>query len=214
MTDPAVTKKRRWWFYVLLAGAILLVTALTLVLAGTLYWNHLLRTYTDTQPKPLPNVEASPTAQEQLEARWVEFKEAVAGRKAPPPLQLTADDLNVFLTGMAKSTEKIFLRLAGDRLQGQFSLPLNKSGQGKLKGRYLNGVATFAFTFEDGWLTLTVAQVEANGKPIPKWILRQLQKKNFLQDFDHDWETIEFLQKLESIEVKGGAIIFKPAQRK
>jgi hypothetical protein len=175
------------------------------------YGNYLIRTYTETQARPVPHVEGSPEAQEQLKARWTGFQAAVNGDKRPSPLRLSGEDANVFLSNFPATRDRLYLRIVGDRLEGQFCFPLDQTRQPKLKGRHLNGVATFNLEFDGGLLTLNVATVEANNKPIPHWLLARLQNRNLLQQLDANFELMQLFQKLDTIQVKDGAITLTPA---
>lgn len=211
VADAPVRKQRRWWLYALLALLVLAITGILLVIAAVRYRDYLIATYTQTQPGVLPALDTSPAVLKQLKGSWAAFAKAVeAGQTAP--LRITADDLNVFVAeNMPPLKDQFRFRIERGQLRGQFTFPLERSGQQKLKGRYLNGVATFTLLFQDGWLTLSLAGVEANGKPIPRWILSRVQKQNLLRDFDHNVELAEFLQQIESIAVKDGAIIVQPS---
>jgi hypothetical protein len=211
MFAPPVRKKRRWWFYagVVFAGLILVTGAL--VVAGVQYWNSLVATYTETQPKPLPPMDDSPAAGDRLKGKWAAFANELEAGRIPPSLSFSADDLNVFIAeNMPQLTDRLRLTIAGDRLKGQFSVPLGQTGQRKLMGRYLNGVVTFDLAFQPGWLDLRAVAVEANGKPIPRWILRHIRKRNVLEKLHESFQATELLQKLESVQVKDDQITLTP----
>jgi len=52
--------------------------------------------------------------------------------------------------------------------------------------------------------------MEANGRPIPNWLLRRLQRENLLRDVDRQPEMLEFLRQLAAIEVVGDRLILRP----
>ena len=209
---PPVRKKRRWWLYAGVVAGVLVLAAGALVVAVLLYWNHLVATYTETQPKPLPPMDDSSAPGERLNAKWTAFANELEAGRPPPPVSLSADDLNVFIAeNIPQLKDWLRLSIAGDQLQGQFSVPLEQTGQRKLKGRYLNGVATFRLAFQPGWVDLRATAVEANGKPIPRWILRRLQKQNLLQKLHENFQATELLQKLENVQVKEDQVTLTPA---
>jgi hypothetical protein len=211
MTDEPVPKRRRWWFLGGLALLALVILVVAAVIAGVSYGNYLIRTYTSADPKPVPELVASPEALEQLKARWTAFQDAVNSGKPTAPLQLSAQDLNVFLSSLPDAGHRLHLSITDDRLRGQFCIPLDRSGQAKLRGRYLNGVATFHLAFDDGFLTLTVATLEANEQPIPHWLLSRLQKRNLLASLDDNLNLTLLLQSLDSVEVHDGLITLTPS---
>ena len=209
---PPVRKKRRWWLYALIAFGLLAFVAIALIIAALRYRDYLVNTYTETRPKPLAPVDTSRAAMDERKARWTAFAKAVTAGRIEP-LSITADDLNLFLIeNMPPLKEQVRLQIDAERLQAQFSFPLELSGQRRLKGRYLNGVATLKVTFQDGWLTLSPTSIEANGKPIPRWILTRLQNQNFLQELDRDIQLAELLQSIESIAVTNGVVLVRPAE--
>lgn len=189
----------------------LVVVAGALIVIAVSYGNYLIRTYTELTPRPVPHADGSPAAQEQLKARWTAFQEALDSGKDPPRMELSADDLNVFISNFPALRDRFYFQIADDRLQGQFCIPLEKTGRPKLKGRHLNGRATFNLVFEDGLVTMNVATAEANSKPIPRWILSRLQKHNLLRNLDDNLEIVQLLQKLEKIQVRGALITLTPS---
>ena len=62
-------KKRRWLLYTGLAVAGLFVLGVALLLALGAYWNKLIATYTEAQPKALPPFEFSVEARDELISR-------------------------------------------------------------------------------------------------------------------------------------------------
>jgi len=211
MLPQPVGKRRRWWFYVGVAAGVLVLAVGALVIAVVLYWNSLVATYTSTQPKPLPAIDDSTDAGDRLKAKWAAFANELEAGRPPPPISLSADDLNVFIAeSIPQLKDSVRLGIVGERLQGQFCVPLDQTGQRKLKGRYLNGVVTLNLSFQQGWLDLRAAAMEANGKPIPRWILRRIQKQNLLQKLHENFQAAELLQKLESVQVKEDQITLTP----
>jgi len=52
--------------------------------------------------------------------------------------------------------------------------------------------------------------LRANGKPVPGWIQKKVQKENILKDLDKNQDAIAFLHKLHNVEVKEGFVILTP----
>lgn len=209
---PPVRKKRRWWRYVLLGAGGLVVLGVAVIVLIVSYLNSLVTTYTEAQPKTLARVDASPAAQQQLKTNWVYFQEAVAAGRNTRPFKLSAEDLNVFFINIPQLKDLLRFRIDGGKLLADFSVPLDQTRQKKLKGRHLNGVATFNLKFEYGFLTLSVAELEANGKPVPRWLLGKLKKENFLKDLDHQPDIMEFLQNIDHVDISEGFVVFTPME--
>lgn len=213
--QPApVRKKRRWWLYALIVLGCLVVLGVGLVVAILGYINSLVTKYTDSQPKALVQVEASPGKQEELKNKWTAFQQSVTAGRSTRPFKLSADDLNVFLANIPNLRDRLRFVINGDKLQGDFTVPLDETRQAKLKGRYLNGRVSFNFKFEEGFLSLNVADLEANGHPAPRWLLSKVQKENFLKSLDHSQDFMDFMQRIESVEISDGYVVVTPTEGK
>ena len=85
-----------------------------------------------TRPRLLvisPRSTCPPTERESVKKRVEEFRKAVKQGKAVEPLVLTGDDLNVLIDEepeLAQLKGKVYLRIEGDELKGQISLPLEE----------------------------------------------------------------------------------------
>ncbi len=188
-----------------------MLIAVAAVIALVMYFNSLVKTYTATQPQPLPKVEVTREAQDRLKARWTAFQKSLENRNAPvPAFKLTADDLNLFLAGLPGLSNRVYVSIEGDQLKGQFSVPLNNANQPKLNGRFVNGSANLKMNFDGSFLTVTVASVEANNQPLPKWLLRKVQGQNLVSHFDNNTPALELFQRLDNIEVRDGAVVLTP----
>jgi hypothetical protein len=52
--------------------------------------------------------------------------------------------------------------------------------------------------------------MQSSGKSIPSWMLAWLQRFDLVTKLHEKPEVAEFLQKIESIQVKDNKIIFRP----
>ena len=214
---PPVRKKRRWWLYVLLGVGCLVVLGIAVVVLIAGYFNSVVNNYTEAQPKTLAKVDASPAAQEQLKARWVYFQQSVTAGRNTRPFKLSADDLNVFLANNPQLKDRVRFRIEGNRLLADFTMPLDQTRQPKLQGRHLNGLATLNLKFADGFLTLSVAELEANGKPVSRSLLGRallgkLQQENLLKFLDNNREVMDFLQRIDTVEISEGFVVLTPME--
>jgi hypothetical protein len=208
---PAVRKKRRWWLYVLIgAGSMLVLALLALVLIAG-YLKSLVTNYTAPAPKPFPRMEVDAQKQKELENRWTEFARAIQARQTPPALIITADDINMALSGNKELRDRVRVVITNSRVLAEFSVPLDQVGWQNLKGRYFNGVAKLDVVFKDGWLNVNIGSVDANGRPLPGWILNKLKQENLGKGLDHNREVVNVLQQIDSIKVEGSSIVITPA---
>lgn len=211
-TDTQVRRRRRTWiWYVGFALVVLAGLGLAAVASLFLYWRSLVQTYTTTTPEPLPAVRGTEMDRTALLARWSLFYENVRQGVPTPPFEIGADEINLLLAADPQMRDRLRIELTNGSVFGRFTFPLAQSGQQELANRHLNGRARLHLDFTDGWLTLTVAEMEANGRPIPKWLLRRLQRENLLRDLDRQPEMLEFLRQLAAIEVVGDRLILRPA---
>ena len=211
-----VRRKRRWWVYVLVAFGGLVALAVILVVCAVAYWHSLIKTYTSASARPLPAAEEFGVDAEAVQQRLVEFYTAVTQNGGPEPLKFNAADLNAVVTKDPKLKDHVRMVITNGQVLAEFSFPLAPLKRPELKNRYLNGEVLLGHKFEEGWLDVTVAGVKANGKPIPKWILKQVQKKsgNLAKDIDKNRDVVFFMQKLDSLEVVDDQIIITPTAKK
>ncbi len=204
-------KKRRWWLWGLAAlGCIVLLTV-----AGFLglahYYHLLIDRHTQTHALVLAPVDTSQAAREELNSRLSAFHLALVDGRQVRPLRLTPEDLDVLIAGVGEIKDFVRFQMEDRQLQAVFSVPLGKKNQPELKGRYLNGVAHLNLQRgDDAFLTVRVEQITANGKPIPHWLLSKIQRHDLLGFLDNNRDYLEFLARLDHIEITRDAIEFVP----
>lgn len=209
--DIVQRPKRRWWIYLAVGAGLLSLCAVATVVGIVVYWRTLVRDYTASQPQTLPVVQASDADFAALQARWMAFQESVAKGRSSKPFEATAADLNLLIAQNAGLKDYLHVTITNNQILGQFAFPLNQTGKPELAGRYLNGQARLQLEFQDGWLTLSVADLKANGKPIPGWILKRVRQQNLLKDLDKNPDTLAFMRQLEAIQVEDDRIVVKPS---
>jgi hypothetical protein len=217
MTDPAAKPRRGCFFYGCITGLVLLVLVLGALMVGLHYVKKMVNQYTDTQPMELPTVQMSQAEIGSLKQRFDAFEQAVREQRPAQPLALTADDINA-LIGNARNREalkgKFYVSLEGDQLKGEVSVPLREVGRGMLRGRYLNGSATFNLSFHDGALSVTPQTITVKGKPLPEVFMQEIRKRNLAAQSVNDSNAVAVLQGLEDIQVKEGKLVIVPKEKK
>jgi hypothetical protein len=209
---PAVGRRsrRRWWIYLGVSlGAIVLV-ALGLVVGIAMYWHSLIKNYTATQSQPLPVVPVTDSDFPVFHARWTEFQEAVVNGTAAEPFRASAAELNLLIAQNPGLKDRVRMIITNHQVFGQFTFPLDQAKQRELQGRYINGLARLNLEFQEGWLTVSVVELKANGKPIPRWILKKIQKQNLAKDLDQNQAVTAFLHQLDTIKVQDDQIVLVP----
>ena len=207
--DDNPPKKRGCFFYGCLAVIIFSLAASLLAYLGYRSLRNSLARFLDTAPVPIETVEISPAERDGLQQRLAVFKEAMDGQKIPRELTLTARDLNALIAQTPELKGKVFAMIDNGRIKGRISLPLEDLGPLKLKGKYLNGAATFKASLEDGTLNVTIEQVEVKGQPLPAWILSKVRAQNLAQALQSDPRSARTIQKLESLRVVNDVVVLK-----
>jgi len=207
--DDNPPKKRGCLFYGCLAVIIFSLAASLLAYVGYRYLRNQLARFLDTSPAPIETVELSPAERDGLQQRLAAFKEAMDGQKIPRELTLTARDLNALIAATPEWKGKLFAMIENGRIKGRISLPLADFGPFKLKGKYLNGAATFKASLETETLSVTIEQVEVKGQPLPAWILSKLRTQNLVQGLQNDPRRAPTIQKLESLRVVNDVVVLK-----
>ncbi len=207
--DDNPPKKRGCLFYGCLAVIIFSLAASLLAYVGYRYLRNQLARFLDTSPAPIETVELSPAERDGLQQRLAAFKEAMDGQKIPRELTLTARDLNALIAATPAWKGKLFAMIENGRIKGRISLPLADFGPFKLKGKYLNGAATFKASLETETLSVTIEQVEVKGQPLPAWILSKLRTQNLVQGLQNDPRRAPTIQKLESLRVVNDVVVLK-----
>jgi hypothetical protein len=171
--------------------------------------------YTSTNPVPIESVTISRGELKSLQDRLTSFSEALAGRAGERELILTAEDINALIQNDPQYKDmkgKLFVIIEGDQIKGKLSMPLDDFGPFKMKGRYLNGVATLKASLENGVLDVKIKDVRVGDNSLPAPILAQIKNANFAQEFQKDPNAQRTIEKLESIKVKDGKIIIRAKQ--
>jgi hypothetical protein len=206
-------RQRGCFFYGCIIASILLVLALILIgVGGYLLYrmvNGWVDEYTATAPRDLPKVEMPDPERKALKDRVEAFRKAVDEGKSVEPLVLTSNDLNALIAEEPDLQGKVYVKVEGDELKGQISIPLEKLGLPMFKGRYLNGEADLKASFNNGILIVTLDSLEVNGKHLPDEFMTNLRQQNLAKDAYKDPKNAEMLRKVESMAIKDGKIIIR-----
>ena len=211
---PPAKRKLRWWAYVLMGLGGLVLLGLVAVIGVVLYYHSLIKNYTSTQAISYLAAQNVKDTQSQLISRWATFTDRLKNGKSAPAFKLSEDDLNAFLAYNKEARDHVRIAVTNGRVVGYFSMPLDKGNQKKeLKGRFLNGEATLNVLFQDGLLTVSIADIKANQKPIPRWLLKIVKSRsqNLAKDLDNNADSMMLLQKLDDIKVEGDGLVLTPS---
>jgi hypothetical protein len=190
----------------------LALLAFTLLAAAWIYWLSLIRNFTSDKPTQLPRSVATEERYAELKERWEGYARLFVDRREPiPPFELSADEINVFAARLGPLRDQAFVEIRPPHLRIQFSAPLDRSGNPRLQGRFLNGIATLLPTYVDHQIHLRIVSLDANGKPIPGWILRRLQQTNWGDALNRRPEFDLAFRALERVELGTDRLLLHPA---
>jgi hypothetical protein len=150
-----------------------------------------------------------------LSRRVEEYGKSLRARTASEPLRLSGDEINALIqTGEAAPGlgKKVYVRPEGDKLNVDFSFPLDGAIP-MTEGRYLNGTAVVKLAIENGDPVVRVESVEANGKPIPDWVMKRLEEQLPLDRIKSEPDIRAMLQNIQSVDVRDEQLVITPRTR-
>jgi hypothetical protein len=213
----AMPRQRGCFFYGCIIALVLALLMAILIAVSTYFLfrfaDQTVKEYTATAPQELPKVEMPAENRQALKDRVEAFRTAADEGTSTEPLVLTSDDLNALIEEDEDLKGKIFVKIVGDEITGQVSIPLDPLAKGPFRamfqGRYLNGKADLKASLQNGVLMVTLDSIEVNGKKPPEELLAQLRQENLAKDAHRNPKFAGSIRKLESLEVKDGKIILK-----
>jgi hypothetical protein len=201
-------------FYALVFGSVIGLLLLLGMVAGYYSLRKAVDTLTERSPAPLPAVRVSDAEALQIQKRVDGFRETVRARLPTPPLVMTDREINALIATSPEFKhlrDKVHVKIEDGQVRGQISLPLDNTGVGFLKGRYLNGEAAFRIRLqEEGLLKVSLAEVTVKGKPLPKRWMSRIRSVNLAGKLNEDPQTSTALATLHSIESKDNQLILVP----
>jgi hypothetical protein len=178
------------------------------------YVSKLTTQYTATVAAKLPDVGGSEQDANIVLNRLNDFTSAIKGGKPASALELTSNDINILIQKHPNWKEmagKVYVKLEGDKINGEISIPLEKIGN-MFKGRYLNGSAVFRVEMVAGRLLIFIDSLNIAGKTPPEEFMKPLRAKNLAENTNNDPELTAVLEKLESLSVRSGVLRVIPKQ--
>jgi hypothetical protein len=210
---PALPRQRGCFFYGCIIASIMAVLCLILCAVAAFFvyrfFGQVVDQYTSTAPRELPTVEMPEEERQALKDRVEAFRKAIDAGTPIEPLVLTSDDLNVLIADNPDLKGKIYVKIVGNEVKGEVSIPLERLGLSMVKGRYLNGEADLKASLSDGVLIVTLDSIEVNGKKPPENIMQGIRQENLAKDAYKDEKNAALIRKLDSLEIKDGKIILK-----
>ncbi len=176
--------------------------------AGYYFYKGQISKYTSESPKELPTVEYAPDEIKEITARVESFKSTLEKGNTPPPMILTADDLNALISQQEMLRGKVFVKIDDGQVTADVSFPTDVFPGAK--GRYFNGSVSANVALENGVLIVTLAAAEVNGQQVPEQIVQAMRKENLAKELYKDPEIAKTLSKFESLLIEADKIILTP----
>lgn len=169
----------------------------------------MLNAATETAPRELPPLELSKDEEAAAAAKFEQLSAALKSGAGEKEFSLTGDDINVMLRSDSKIRflgESVYVTIASGEVRGEVSLELGQI-MPFLKGRYLNGSATFKVSASDGRLFVFIENFQMKGEDAPADLMEKLRVQNLAQDMGNDPKMREFIQKIDEIRVEDDHMI-------
>jgi hypothetical protein len=212
--DEQTSKPRKDIFkYGCLAGLVLLLMIVLGGLFGLYYAKKMFKDFTDSKPAVLPEVRMSRAEIQKIQQRIDNFRQAVRMGKPTEPLKLTSDEINALIAtdpDLSALKGKLFVKLSGNEVEGQLSVPMESVGLPLFRGRYLNGTGTFNIGLHNGQLRLHISSFEAKGRRVPKVYMDQIRKENLASGINQEPRAAAALDWLKEITVEDGKLVLVP----
>ena len=210
--EQQVKRRRRGCFFY---AAIAIFFFLLLIVLAFLSQLKLFTNLTDKQPVPVPTVKMSQAEIDQVRQRVDAFRQAVRAGQSPAPLILSADEINALLISdpdLEPLKGKLYVvKIEGNTIRAQTSVPMSQLGLTKFQDRYFNGFATFELSLRNGTLRLKPQElVSLKGKALPPEDIALAKNQNFAKNLNSNPRVSVALDWLESIEVKDGKLVITP----
>ena len=206
-------KKRGCLFYGCLSLAVIALLAIVAGIIGYFVIKNVttgwIRDYTETTPAQIEKVEYTRAQTDAMQKRLANFKQALDGGTNLMEFILTADDLNALISTQRELKDKLFVRIDGDQLRGEISMPLSDLGTFKLSGRYLNATATFKIALANGALDVRLQDAQVKGRPLPSMVLSEFKKNNLAQEFQKDPKAAADIAKFDTVQVTNSTVLLR-----
>lgn len=171
-----------------------------------------LNAFTESEPRPIPEVSMTEEESAAAKAKFDAFKEAVqSGESEQKEFSFTGQELNVMLRSNEESAtlgKSVYLTIEDGEISGEVSLNLGELVPvGFLEGRYANGAATFSVSAENGRLFVFIEDFRVKGEPASPQIQQELRKTNLAEDAMSDPDLQKMMDNIETVSVEGDKLL-------
>ena len=209
-STPTPVKPRRGCLFYGCLGTIIAVLVLAVAMYAGFRWA--IARFTDAEPMPLPRIQASAEEIQRLQSRVADFTRSIAEHRSTEPLLLSSDEANVLIQtdpNWAYLKDELFVGFESNRLNAQISVPIERFGSPRLRGRYLNAKGTFAVSIHAGELQVAVDSLEVKGRPVPESVMRMIRSRNFAVNFTNG-DSSAALNKIQDVVITNRTLVIVP----
>ena len=155
---------------------------------------------TSPTPQAIPVETVAPGEKQQIEDRLNAFARPEA-EESHARIELTAHDLNALIAKEPDLQGKAHLRIEGDQVLLDFSVPLERVG------RYVNGSGAVKLRLQDGRFEgISIENATVNGTPLPEGLTKALSE-GLMKGLNDPRRENPLKGKIRSLEVRDGKII-------
>jgi hypothetical protein len=175
--------------------------------------------YTATEPVKVEIPQLSQAEIDQSVAKFSAFQAGMAAGATPVPLVLSGQDINALIQyhpSFKALADRASVTVEDSTLRSQVSVNLDELDipvpfiAEAVKGKYFNGVATFAVGMAAGRPALYIDGLEVNGAAIPSQFMTEFSKKNLFEDAGKDPDFSAMIEKIEDIRIENGELTIVP----
>ena len=213
---PQVKKGHGCFFYGCLTSVVIAILLAIVIGVVVLKVKNMAKEYTSDKPAEVEMVELPAEQIAAFDSKVQAFEQAMKEDK-PARLVLTAPEINGKLNSSPEFRRmggRASVRIEGDQIYATISLPMDSlkaSGlpvdRMGLAGRYFNGGAKFHVGLQSGRLLIFCDQLDANGKPVPEWFMKDFRSKNLAEEAMKDPDTAAAIAKIRRVAVENGSIV-------
>lgn len=164
--------------------------------------------FAQKKPLVLPSIQYSEAELQSVKHRIDGFLTGARAGRTNVQLVLSEKDVNA-LVADSWFSNRVYVTLSSNTLQGQFSVPFEQLGMPLFSGRYLNGSGTMAVGCSAGTLAVNIEDFVVNGTKLPEHYLDWIRKQNFARGIGTNEATKESLQRIGTVGVTNDQLVFE-----
>ena len=175
--------------------------------------NANIQRFTAAEPQQFEAASLPDAELKQLQQRLTDFGRALGQTNAPAQVSMTGPELNAVLAtepATAKWKDIVRVRLQGDQVRGEISLPLEAASKvwflGGLAGRHLNANLNLRVAVTNGALTAQIVGADVRGVPLPQPFVDEIQRQAPWREWQENPEVRKLTERLGWLRIEDGQL--------